>query len=76
MSYAFPPEIRQLINQNLATGIYASEEQVLQAALHALSDYHSTIDDIRHGMIDHEKGLGQPLPQALAEVRDHLDSKR
>ena len=47
MSYAFPPEIRQLVDQNLATGMYTSEEDVLQAALHVLSDYHATIADIR-----------------------------
>ena len=47
MSYAFSPEIKQLIDQNMATGQYASEEHVLQAALHALSDCHATVADIR-----------------------------
>jgi Arc/MetJ-type ribon-helix-helix transcriptional regulator len=75
MSYAFPPEIEQLIDQNLATGMYASEEDVLQAALHALSDYHATIADIRQGMIDYEQGLGKPLSQAMADIRQQLGSR-
>jgi Arc/MetJ-type ribon-helix-helix transcriptional regulator len=74
MPYAFPPEIKQLIDQNMATGVYASEEDVLQAALHALSDYHATIADIRQGMIDYEQGRGEPLSQAMADVRQQLGS--
>ena len=76
MSYAFPPEIKQLIDQNMATGIYASEEDVLQAALHVLSDYHATVADIRQGMIDYEQGRGEPLAEAMADIRRQLDSRR
>ncbi len=75
MSYAFPPEIRELIDQNMATGIYASEEDVLQAALHTLSDYHATISDIRQGMIDYEQGRGEPLSHAMADIRRQLGAK-
>jgi Arc/MetJ-type ribon-helix-helix transcriptional regulator len=75
MSYSFPPEIRELIDQNMATGIYASEEDVLQAALHALSDYHATIADIRQGMIDYAHGRGEPLPDAMADIRQQLGSR-
>jgi Arc/MetJ-type ribon-helix-helix transcriptional regulator len=75
MSYAFPPDIKQLIDQNMATGIYSSEEDVLQAALHALSDYHATIADIRQGMSDHAQGLGEPLSAAMADVRKQLSSR-
>ena len=38
MSYTFPPEIQHLIDQNMATGMYASQDDVLQAALQVLSD--------------------------------------
>ena len=61
MQYVFSPEIKRLIDQNMATGFYSSEEDVVQAALHVLSDYHATIADIRQGMIDYEEGRGQPL---------------
>jgi Arc/MetJ-type ribon-helix-helix transcriptional regulator len=75
MSYAFPPEIKQLIEQNLATGTYASEEDVLQAALHLLSDYHATIDDVRQGLTDYENGRAQPLAEAMADISRELDAK-
>ena len=71
----FPPEIKQLIDQNMATGMVASEEDVLQESLHALSDYHATIADIRQGMIDYELGRGEPLSQAIADIRQQLGSR-
>jgi hypothetical protein len=73
--YAFPPQIRDLIEQNLATGMYSSEEDVLEAALHALSDYHATIADIRQGMIDYEQGRGEPLSQAMEDIRQQLRTR-
>jgi Arc/MetJ-type ribon-helix-helix transcriptional regulator len=75
MSYTFPPEIRELIDQNMATGMYASEEDVLQAALHALRDYHATIADVRQGMVDYEQGRGVPLSEAMADIRRQLGAK-
>ncbi|HEX5472820.1 MAG TPA: hypothetical protein VFW73_13095 [Lacipirellulaceae bacterium] len=75
MSYAFPPEIKLLIEQNLATGMYSSEEDVLQAALHSLSEYHATITDIRQGVSDYQRGLGEPLAKAMADIRQQLNSR-
>jgi Arc/MetJ-type ribon-helix-helix transcriptional regulator len=75
MSYAFPPAIKRLIDQNMATGIYGSEDDVLQAALHALSDYNATIADIRQGIRDDEQGLVEPLSLAIADIRQQLDTK-
>ena len=71
---AFPPEIRHLIDQNMATGLYGSEEEVLEAALHALSDYHATIADIRQGMSDYKQGRGEPLSKAMQDVRQQMGS--
>lgn len=75
MSYVFPTEIRQLIDQNLATGAYSSDEDVLQAALRVLSDYHTTISDIRQGVVDYSSGRGQPLAEAVTDIRRQLDSR-
>jgi Arc/MetJ-type ribon-helix-helix transcriptional regulator len=74
MSYAFPPEIRSLVNHNMGTGLYSSEDQVLEAALHALSDYHATIADIRQGQLDYDAGLGEPLADAMEDIRRKLGS--
>jgi predicted transcriptional regulator len=72
MSYVFPPGIQQLIDQNMATGLYTSEEHVLQAALHVLSEYNATVADIRQGMVDYEQGRGVPLAEAMADIRGQL----
>jgi hypothetical protein len=76
MSYTFPPDIKQLIAKNMATGLYSSEDDVLQAALHILGDYHATIADIRQGEIDYEQGRGQPLSEAMADIRKELGAKQ
>jgi Arc/MetJ-type ribon-helix-helix transcriptional regulator len=36
MSYVFPPEIQQLVRAELATGNYASEDEVLLTAMRLL----------------------------------------
>ena len=76
MSYPFPPAIQHLIDQNMATGVYASEDEVLQAALGVLSDYHATVADIQAGMVDYDQGRGEPMSQAFADVRNRLDSRQ
>ena len=72
MSYAFPNEIKQLMDQNMATGNYSSEDDVLQAALHVLSDFNATIADIRYGIGDYEQGKGEQLSQAIGDIRRQL----
>ena len=76
MRFAFSPEITRLIHENMATGLYSSEEDVLEAALHVLSDYHATIADIRQGVIDYEQGRGQPVSEAMADIRRDLGAKQ
>jgi len=76
MSYPFPPEIKQLIDQNMATGIYSDENDVLEAALHVLSNYNATIADIRQGVQDYEQGGGQTLTDAMADIRGQLGNNR
>lgn len=75
MSYAFPPEIKHLIDQNMATGMYISEDEVLQSALHVLSNYNATIADVRQGIADYEKGHGESLSQAMKDIRLQLGSE-
>ncbi len=38
MSYTFPPELRQLVQQGLATGLYPSEDAMLVEALQVLRE--------------------------------------
>jgi Arc/MetJ-type ribon-helix-helix transcriptional regulator len=75
MQPAFSPEIQRMIDENLSTGFYASPEEVIHAALHALSAYHATIADVRQGLIDYGQGAGQPLSEAVADIRRELGAK-
>jgi len=75
MPYAFAPEIKHLVDQSLSSGEYASEDEVLRAALHALGDYHATIADIRQGQADHQQGRGESVTAAVADIRHHLQAK-
>lgn len=36
MTYPFPPEVRELIDSRMATGSYASEDELLKEALQTL----------------------------------------
>ena len=76
MSYEFPPEIQNLINQNMASGAYSSENHVLQMALHVLSDYHATIADIRQGISEFEDGKAEPLAQAMDDIRRQMSAQQ
>jgi Arc/MetJ-type ribon-helix-helix transcriptional regulator len=76
MQPAFSPEIQRLIDENLSTGHYSSPEEVIHAALHALSAYHATIADVRQGLIDHKQGAGEPLSKAMADIRGELSARQ
>jgi hypothetical protein len=72
MSYNFPPEIKSLVDQNMAQGLYDSEDHLLQTALHVLSDYHATVADIRQGITDFEAGNFQDISAAFSDIRTEL----
>ena len=48
----------------------------MYAVLHVLSDYHATIAYIRQGMTEYEQGRGQPLSEAMAEIRKELGAEQ
>lgn len=75
MENAYSPEVRNLIDLNLSTGLYSSDDDVLQAALHVLSDYHATIADVRQGVVDYGNGLGEPLAEAMADICKQLGAE-
>jgi hypothetical protein len=72
MSYNFPPEIKSLVDQNMALGMYPTEDHLLQAALHVLSDYHATVADVRQGVADFEHGHFQDISETFGEIRTQL----
>ena len=69
MSYPFPPMLDQLVREELATGIYNSEDDVLVEALQALRDRDEAIAGIREGLADLEAGRIRSLKEVDAELR-------
>ncbi len=69
MSYLFPPVLDQLIREELATGIYHSEEEVLVEAMQALRDRNAAIADIQEGLADMDAGRLRLLSEVDSELR-------
>ena len=69
MSYLFPPVLDQLVREELATGTYRSEDDVLVEAMQALRDRDEAIAGIREGLSDLDAGRVRPLGDVDAQLR-------
>jgi Arc/MetJ-type ribon-helix-helix transcriptional regulator len=77
MPYQFPPDVEKLVKQQMVTGAYSSEDDLLRDALHALDSQRNAIidadpmviDGIRRGLDDLKSGRFQPLDEFDAEFR-------
>ncbi|MEX2307572.1 MAG: type II toxin-antitoxin system ParD family antitoxin [Pirellulales bacterium] len=70
MSISLTPDLYRQVQERLATGIYRSEEEVLQAALRALDAEEQTLAAIAEGYADFEAGRTRPFDEADAEFRN------
>ena len=69
MSYPFPPMLDRLVREELATGTYHSEDEVLVEAMQALRDRDEAIAGIREGLSDLDAGRVRLLDDVDAELR-------
>jgi len=69
MAYPFPPMLDQLVREELATGAYRSEDDVLVEAMQALRDRDEAIAGIREGLSDLDAGRVRSLGEVDAELR-------
>lgn len=69
MPHVFPPELDRLIREELATGAYASEDDLLLEAVRSLRDQEELMAGIREGLDDIEAGRVRPLHEVDAELR-------
>ena len=69
MSYSFPPKLDQLVREELSTGAYRSEDDVLVEAMQALRDRDEAIAGIREGLADMDAGRVRLLDEVDAELR-------
>jgi len=61
MAYQFPPDLEEQVKQRLASGEYASGDDVLRVALNALRRQEEEVAAIQQGIDDLEAGRVKPL---------------
>lgn len=69
MGYPFPPPLDEFVKQQMAAGSYASEDELLLAALKALAQRDEDRAAIDAGIDDMEAGRVRPLGVAAEEIR-------
>ena len=69
MSYQFPPDVEQRIQEQIALGNYANEDDVLRDALEALDARNADLAAIRAGVEDMEAGRMRPIDEVAQDIR-------
>jgi Arc/MetJ-type ribon-helix-helix transcriptional regulator len=69
MSPIIPADVQERVNALLGTGRYASEEEILRAAMAALEDQNADLAAIQSGINDMENGRYRPFADFDAEFR-------
>jgi predicted transcriptional regulator len=69
MKYPFPATIRDLLDERMESGGYATEDEVLLRALQSLKEYDEAVADIQEGLADEAAGRVRTLEEFDAEVR-------
>ena len=71
MPYAFPPDLRAIVGEQMASGKYASEDELLRSALRALADEEQDLDAVRESLAEWRAGdEGVPLNEAFDAIRE------
>ena len=70
MRYDFPPDIQELVGARLASGKYASEDDVLREALRVLSEEQEDLAAVQDAIAEWRAGDdGVPLDGAIQSIR-------
>jgi len=70
MPYSFPPDVHELVCAHMSSGKYASEDELLRAALRALSEEEEDLATVRESTGDRLAGdPGVPVDRAFAAIR-------
>jgi Arc/MetJ-type ribon-helix-helix transcriptional regulator len=71
MSYQFPPNIDRLVKEQMASGAYESEDDLLADALRALATHNADLAAVNDAIRDMEAGdAGRPLTEVAHEIRE------
>jgi len=84
MSYAFPPDVEKLVQEQMAGSQYSSEDDLLRDALHVFRTYQAKraqlIADVQVGINESDQGLARPLDidsfldECFQELEDEEDA--
>jgi Arc/MetJ-type ribon-helix-helix transcriptional regulator len=70
MPYSFPPDVKRLVETRMASGKYASEDDLLRDALDALSAESDEVEAIQAAVAEWRAGdPGVPLAEGFNAVR-------
>ena len=70
MGHQFSPEVERLVQQHMATGKYATEDELLVEALHTLAVERRELAAVQEGIDSLERGeQGLSLDEAFEAVR-------
>lgn len=70
MPYPFPPDLQELVGEQMASGKYASEDELLRSAIHALVEEEQDQGAVREALNEWRAGdPGVPLDDAFDAVR-------
>ena len=70
MAFPFPPDLQQLVRDRMATGKYASEEELLRDAFLALTEEEEDVAAVREAVAQWQAGdPGIPLDDAVETIR-------
>jgi Arc/MetJ-type ribon-helix-helix transcriptional regulator len=78
MSYAFPGELQQLVQSELAKGVYASEDELLLVALTAFREREQVLQQFRAEVqsriesLDRGEGIELEDEEALRKFADEV----
>jgi putative addiction module CopG family antidote len=70
MPYPFPPDLQTLLREQMASGKYASEDELLRSALRALAEEEQDLDAVRESLAEWRAGdPGALLEDAFDAIR-------
>jgi len=70
MAYQFPADVQDQLRQRIATGLYATEDDVLRDALRALKLQEEDVAAVELAIADMEAGdRGKPFDEFVEEFR-------
>ena len=72
MSTDFSPQIQAMINDKMATGDYATVDELLRRALETLSDYDQSVADIQAGREDEVAGRVRSVAEVDQNIRENF----